>query len=158
MSKGGDRHALQATPENQPHAKLSPDDRWIAYQSDESGRSEIHVRPFPNVNDGKWIVSTGGGVTPVWSHDGREIFYMNGTAMMSVAVDRRGGVFRAAAPTTLFTGPFETGSPNFDVAPDGSSFLMVEADPDAKPTRCTSSSIGAVSSTAIAARDASQAQ
>ena len=135
MSKGGDRHALQATPENQPHAKLSPDDRWIAYTSDESGRSEIHVRPFPNVNDGKWIVSTGGGMTPVWSRDGREIFYMNGTAMMSVAIDSRGGVFRAAAPTTLFTGPFETGSPNFDIAPDGSSFLMVEADPDAKPTQ-----------------------
>jgi hypothetical protein len=55
--------------------------------------------------------------------------------MMAVAVDTRGGTFRASAPTFLFSGPFETGSPNFDVSPDGQSFLMVEADPDAKPTQ-----------------------
>jgi hypothetical protein len=110
--------------------------------SDESESNEIYVRPFPNVNDGKWAVSEGGGVAPVWSPDGRELFYMNGTAMMSVAIDTRGGVFRAAAPTVLFTGPFETGSPNFDVSPDVLSFLMVEADPDATPTRSTSFSTG----------------
>ena len=115
--------------------RLSSDDRWIAYSSDESGSNEVHVRPFPNVNDGKWVVSTSGGVAPVWSPDGRELFYMNGTTMMSVAVDSRGGAFRFAAPTALFSGPFETGSPNFDVSPDGQYFLMVEADPDAKPTQ-----------------------
>ena len=137
MSKGGDRQSLLATPAGEVHPTLSPDDHWIAYTSDESERAEVQVRPFPNVDDGKWVVSMNGGVAPVWSPDGRELFYMNGTAMMSVAIDTRGGVFRYSAPTVLFTGPFETGSPNFDVSPDGQYFLMVEADPDAKPiTRC----------------------
>jgi eukaryotic-like serine/threonine-protein kinase len=135
MSSSGDRRALLSTPAHEPHAKLSPDDRWIAYSSDESGAREIQVRPFPNVNDGKWVVSINGGVAPVWSPNGRELFYMSGTTMMSVAVDSRGGAFRSAAPTALFSGPFETGSPNFDVSPDGQSFVMVEADPDAKPTQ-----------------------
>jgi Tol biopolymer transport system component len=134
-SRSGDRQALVATMGHEPHATLSPDNRWIAYSSDESGAREVHVRPFPNVDDGQWIVSTNGGVAPVWSPAGRELFYMNGTAMMSVVVDSRGRALRAASPTLLFTGPFETGSPNFDVSPDGLSFLMVEADPDAKPTQ-----------------------
>jgi serine/threonine-protein kinase len=135
MSRSGDPQALVATPANEPHATLSPDDRWIAYTSDESGAREVQVRPFPNADAGKWVVSVNGGVAPVWSPNGRELFYMNGTSMMSVAVDARSGSFRFAAPTVLFSGPFETGSPNFDVSPDGQSFLMVEADPDAKPTQ-----------------------
>ena len=135
LSRSGDRHPLLTSPAHEPHPRLSSDDRWITYASDESGSNEVHVRPFPNVNDGKWVVSTSGGVAPVWSPDGRELFYINGTTMMSVAVDGRGGAFRFAAPTALFSGPFETGSPNFDISPDGQYFLMVEADPDAKPTQ-----------------------
>ncbi|HUP21081.1 MAG TPA: hypothetical protein VM778_14185, partial [Gemmatimonadota bacterium] len=92
-------------------------------------------RPFPNVDERKWTVSTGGGVEPVWSPTGRELFYMNGTAMMAVAIEVQGATLDAAAPELLFTGPFETGSPAFDISPDGTYFVMVEADPDAKPTQ-----------------------
>ncbi len=66
--------------------KVSPDGRWMAYMSDESGKSEIYVRPFPEVNQGRWQVSTGGGDTPLWSPDGRELFYRSGDAVMAVAV------------------------------------------------------------------------
>jgi Tol biopolymer transport system component len=78
---GGDPAPLVATPAHEYAASLSPDDRWLAYMSDESGRMEVYVRPFPNVGDGKWLISTGGGANPVWSPTGRELFYMSGNAM-----------------------------------------------------------------------------
>jgi serine/threonine-protein kinase len=116
--------------------RLSPDSHWIAYYSNESGRHEVYVRPFPNVNDHKWMISTTGGWTPVWSPDGRELFYMNGAALMAVPILGGGTTFGAGKPEQLFDGPFDTTQDmNFDVAPDRSHFVMVEADPDAKPTR-----------------------
>jgi serine/threonine-protein kinase len=114
--------------------RLSPDDRWLAYASDESGRMEVYVRPFPNIDGGKWLISRAGGSWPVWSPTGRELYYVDGSVMMSVAVDTA-PIFRAGSPERLFTGPFETGSPQFDISPDGASFIMVEADPDARPTQ-----------------------
>ena len=81
--------------ENNP--KLSPDSRWIAYDSNESGRNEVYVRPFPNVNEQRWALSTAGGWSPVWAADGSEIFYMNGAAMMAVRVKTDGGTFANAA-------------------------------------------------------------
>ena len=96
---------------------------------------EVYVRPFPNVDEGKWLISSGGGGNPVWSPTGRELFYINGTALMSAAIETKGATLRVSAPELLFTGPFETGSPQFDVFPDGASFVMVEADPDARPTQ-----------------------
>jgi serine/threonine-protein kinase len=131
----GDPRPLVATLAHELGPRLSPDDRWLAYQSDESGRPEVYVRPFPNVNDGKWTVSTSGGGWPVWSPTGRELFYMRGTTMMAVPIQSRGAAFAAAAPEPLFSGPFETGSPQFDISPDGSYFVMVEADPNARPTQ-----------------------
>lgn len=113
---------------------LSPDGRWLAYTSDETGREEVYVRPFPNTDDAKWVVSRDGGVAPVWSPTGDELFYMSGRALMAVAITRA-PAFRAALPERLFDGPFETGTPRFDVSPDGSYFVMVEADPDARPTQ-----------------------
>jgi Tol biopolymer transport system component len=124
---------LITTGAHEINARLSPDDRWLAYSSDESGQSEVYVRPFPNVEQGKWLVSTSGGGNPVWSRDGRKLFYIDGTRIMSVSVTARGTIFDAGTPEFLFSGPFETGSPQFDVFPDG-TFAMVEADPDAKPT------------------------
>ena len=134
MPLNGEPRPIVATSAHEPHFDLSPDERWLAYMSDESGRMEVYVRPFPHVDRGKWIVSNGGSV-PVWSPTGRELFYMNATSMMSVAVNSRGDEFQAAAPEVLFSGPFETGSLNFDVSPDGTYFIMAEADPDAKPTQ-----------------------
>jgi serine/threonine-protein kinase len=131
---GADPRPLVATRAHENAARLSPDERWLAYSSDESGRFEVYVRPFPNVDDGRWPVSTGGGLLPEWSPTGRELFYVNGGRMMAARVETKDGTFSAGTPEVLFTGPFETGSPQFDVSPDG-SFVMVEADPDASPTQ-----------------------
>jgi len=65
---------------------LSPDGRWLAYVSDESGRWEVYVRPFPEVNAGRWQISVEGGGAPAWSHSGRELFYRSGQGLMAVAV------------------------------------------------------------------------
>src|SRR5207249_5041905 len=61
---------------NEAHAKFSPDGKWVAYGSDEIGRTEIYVRRFPNAGAGKWQVSTGGGDQPYWRADGKELFYL----------------------------------------------------------------------------------
>jgi Tol biopolymer transport system component len=133
---GGDSQPLVATPTTEMAGRLSSDGNWIAYQSNESGRYEVYVRRFPNTNDGTWIVSTAGGHSPVWSPNGRELFYMTGATLMAVPVGSRGAEFAAGAPAALFSGPFDTTqNKNFDVFPDGSGFVMVEADPDARPTR-----------------------
>ena len=78
---------LIKTPFGEPNAEISPDGRWVAYQSNESGRFEIYVRPFPNVDAGRWLVSTDGGIQPLWSKNGQELFYVGSNgALMSVSV------------------------------------------------------------------------
>jgi Tol biopolymer transport system component len=101
---------------------VSPNGRWIAYQTDESGTTQIAVRPFPNVAARRWQVSTDGGVDPKWSADGRELFYRRDGAVMSVAIGDDPGTSR---PVKLFEGDYVrgTGSKTWDVAPDG-RFLM----------------------------------
>jgi serine/threonine-protein kinase len=134
--RGEDPRRLVSTPGKDIGGKLSPDARWLAYYSDESGREEVYVRPFPDVNAQRWTVSTTGGWSPVWSPDGRELFYVNGAAMMAVAVEVQGTYFVAGKPQLLFDGPFDaTQDMNFDISPDGTYFVMVVADPDARPTR-----------------------
>jgi Tol biopolymer transport system component len=109
---------------NEP--RLSPDGRWLAYASEESGRSEVYVRRFPR-SERHWMVSTGGGSLPVWSRDGKEILYLEGRRMMAVKVEA-GAEFRAGKPVTLFDRPELTmAHPAFDVMGDG--FLMVQRDP-----------------------------
>ena len=85
------------------HFNVSPDGRWIAYQSTESGQDEIYAQPFPNVNDGKWQISRGGGVTPLWGPDGRELFYrgLADNAMMVVTLDTE-PTFNPGNPALLF--------------------------------------------------------
>jgi eukaryotic-like serine/threonine-protein kinase len=105
--------------------KFSPDGRWIAYGSDESGQSEIYVRPYPGPGR-KWQISTEGGVHAVWSRDGKELFYRNGPKFMSVAVNLT-PEFTAATPRLLFEGPYVlVGGNSFDVSPDGQQFLVLE--------------------------------
>jgi Tol biopolymer transport system component len=114
---------LEATPPQFLSAP-SPDGRWIAYESNETGRLEIYVRPFPNVDGGKWQVSADGGEMPRWARDGSEIFYRSGAAMMSVPV-ATAPAFSAGAPVRLFEGNYGNGArPDYDVAPDG-RFLML---------------------------------
>jgi eukaryotic-like serine/threonine-protein kinase len=113
-----------ATPFRESNATISSDGKWVAYQSDESGRWEIYVRAFPE-SDQKWLVSNGGGVMPVWRSDGRELFYLsNDQKMMSVAVTP-GADLEAAAPAALFDAPLRTHpTRQYDVSRDGQRFLL----------------------------------
>jgi Tol biopolymer transport system component len=107
--------------ENQ--AEISPDGRWISYQSNESGMQEIYVRPFPDVDKGRWQVSNGGAFQPRWSRDGRELFFRQpGGVMAAVAVRTDGSSFAAAKPVALFS---TTNYGGYDVAPDG-RFLVIK--------------------------------
>ena len=90
---------------NEFQPQISPDGRWMAYTSDESGKYEVYVRPFPEVDKGRWQVSTSGGDSPLWSPDGRELFYRNGDAVMAVSV-KTDPTFSLETPKTLFRGTY----------------------------------------------------
>jgi Tol biopolymer transport system component len=112
--------------ESAPH--FSPDGRWLTYTSDESGRYEIYVQPYPGPG-GKWQISTEGGTEPVWNPNGRELFYRNGDKMMAVDIATQSG-FTAGKPRMLFEGRYELASvqvSNYDVSPDGQRFLMIKS-------------------------------
>jgi eukaryotic-like serine/threonine-protein kinase len=120
------------------NAEVSPDGRWLAYQSDESGRDEISVRPFPNVQSSKWSISTNGGVQPLWARNGRELFYVSASALMRVPVTTT-PKFEAGVPIKLFEGqyalnPLPGGGMGrmYDVSPDGQRFLMIKEANDAE--------------------------
>jgi eukaryotic-like serine/threonine-protein kinase len=109
--------------------ELSPDGRWIAYFSNESGQMEVYVRPFPKVDSGRWLISTGGGSRPAWSRNGRELFYLApSTAMMVVSVQTN-PTFTPSNPSKLFDVPgaasLQAGR-TYDVSPDGKRFLMTK--------------------------------
>jgi Tol biopolymer transport system component len=106
---------------------FSPDGRWLAYISDESGRFEVYVQPYPGPS-GKWQISTEGGSEPVWNPKGRELFYRAGNKVMAVDIATQ-PVFAAGKPRMLFEGEYNPGPvpiPNYDVSSDGQRFLMVK--------------------------------
>jgi serine/threonine-protein kinase len=110
---------------------VSPDGRWVAYESDSSGRFEIYVRPFPEAGSGQGQVSAAGGTRPLWAHSGRELFYMGlDGALMRVSVDAGGSVWSAGTPAKLLEPKyFGTGSNpgrTYDVSPDDRRFLMIK--------------------------------
>jgi serine/threonine protein kinase len=117
------------SPFNQSFPSFSPDGRWVAYQTDESGRWEICVQPFPTPS-GKWMISTEGGQYPSWARTGREIFFLNGDKMMSVDVQTQ-PAFKAGTPRLLFQTTGYLGVGNYTVAPDSQHFLMVKQDDQA---------------------------
>jgi serine/threonine-protein kinase len=126
----GTPRALLRTPANEKFGAFSPDGNWIAYQSDESGRDEIYKARYPLLSD-KTAVSNRGGGYPVWSRDGRELFYRQGTAMMTVPVVASGTTLRTGSPQLLFDDPSYVGTSGdlrFDVSPDGQRFLTPKAD------------------------------
>jgi serine/threonine-protein kinase len=104
--------------------RFSPDGAWLAYVSDESGRDEVYVQPYPGPGR-KWPISTDGGTDPVWSRDGRELFYRHGDELMAVSITRTPG-FTAGRPGRLFHLRFDRSDhgPNYDVSPDGRWFVM----------------------------------
>jgi serine/threonine-protein kinase len=103
--------------------QFSPDGKWVAYESNESGRGEIYVVPYPGPG-GKSQVSTEGGTQPRWNRNGRELFFRAGARLMAVDVEI-GAAFRAGAAHLLF----EKVSSDYDVAPDGKRFLMLKPSP-----------------------------
>jgi len=105
--------------------QFSPDGRWVAYESDESGRIEVYVVPFPGPG-GKWQVSTGGGRYPKWPHDGTELFYLApDNTLMAAAVNGKGASFEVGAIKPLFETPTFIGFGNpYDVTADGQRFLV----------------------------------
>lgn len=109
---------------NQSGPQFSPDGRWVAYTTDESGRREIYVQPFSGAS-GKWMISTEGGQYPRWARNGHEIFFINGDKLMSVPVETQ-PAFKAGTPRALFQTAGFLGVGNYDVAPDGQHFLMIK--------------------------------
>jgi Tol biopolymer transport system component len=131
----GDRktRALIHTPANEMTPEFSPDGRWLAYVSNESGRSEVYVQPYPGPG-GRHLISTNGGEQPAWSPNGRELFYVqsggfnsgsSARTLMSVKV-ATAPAFRAGAPEPLFeNADLRTNwGRNYDVVPDGQRFLL----------------------------------
>ncbi|HXW07907.1 MAG TPA: hypothetical protein VD833_21935 [Vicinamibacterales bacterium] len=139
LSLDGERPVtwVTRTPFSEFGAEISPDGRWLAYESDPSGQREIHVRAFADADGDGWLVSAGGGSQPLWSHDGRELFYLapDGT-LMSAAVDaiRDGAPFRTGPPSPVIApGPYRARSGTqagrtYDVSPDGGRFLRIKVE------------------------------
>lgn len=115
-------------PGRQQQGRFSPDGRFVAFGSDQSGTFEIFVQPFPDATKGKWMVSTGGGTEPRWSRDGKELFYFSGQALMAVPVSLS-PTFSFGTPVKLFDAPIASGYTNesdlWQVAPDGKRFLFL---------------------------------
>ena len=120
---------LVATEADERHPALSPNGRWLAYRSSESGRAEIYVRPFPNVGDDKVPVSKAGGSEPVWSHSGTELFYINAAGALESATVETQGRFAVHEQRVLFSLPDDVrrsaGGRMYDVSADDRRFLMV---------------------------------
>jgi dipeptidyl aminopeptidase/acylaminoacyl peptidase len=119
---------LVATSATELFPAVSPDGRWLAYGSNESGTTEVYVRPFPETASAKWQVSTAGGSEPTWSPNGRELLYVNGKGEMVSAEITPGAAFGVGRQRSLFSvtelyrpGPI----PMYSVSPDGQRFLMV---------------------------------
>ena len=126
---------------NEGGAVVSPDGQWMAYEADDSGRFEVYVRPFPNVDDGRWPISAAGGAEPVWGPAGQELFYRTGSEVVAVLVGE-GTPSTWSSPIALFADQYVLSfslsqlfgpgrvrySRYYDVAPDG-RFLMIVVTP-----------------------------
>ena len=109
------------------NAELSPDGQWLAYETGETGRAEVYVRPFPNVNAGRWQVSTAGGATPLWSRDGGELFFKSPDGTLMGTRVEPGAVWRSGTPQRVLSGEYHAEARRtFDISPDGRRFLMIK--------------------------------
>jgi serine/threonine protein kinase/Tol biopolymer transport system component len=131
----GDRLARQfiAGEATQYGPEFSPDGKWIAYVSNEAGPFDVYVAPYPGPGARRRI-STGGGVSPAWSHDGAELFYQTRAGLTVVRVDQNSGELAVSEPRVLFKGNYanhsrEDGPREYDVTRDGQHFLLMRVDP-----------------------------
>jgi serine/threonine-protein kinase len=126
---------LIRSPFAETNGEISPDGRWIAYQSNESGREEIYVRPFPDVDHGRWQVSTEGGTRPLWARSGRELFYLDREGLLTSVNVQSQPTFTASKPVRLLKTRYFAGfggagqavaGRTYDVSADGKLFLMLK--------------------------------
>jgi serine/threonine-protein kinase len=146
LAVGGDRRPKTLLAKNfgSVDGALSPDGRWLAYESDEPGHYEIYVRPYPDVEAQQWVISSGGGEEPKWAPDGRTLFFRSAKSLMAAAVET-GPRFSFRAPEAVLDirgYEFRRGPPRtYDVSPDGQRFLLAkpvagaDADSVAQPLR-----------------------
>jgi Tol biopolymer transport system component len=135
----GEVEEFLVTPSDECAPCFSPDGKWIAYVSDQSGLDEVYVRPYARgqAPGSRIAISTWGGIEPRWSPDGRELYYRRRTQLYAVSFEA-GQPATAGRPQLLFDEPYHLspvgrGNPNYDVAPDG-RFLMIRSDEaQAKP-------------------------
>ena len=122
--------AIVATEFDEQNGEVSPGGRWLVYQSNESGQYEICVRPFPNVSDGLWQISTGGGTRPLWAPDGRELFCLDSGGHLMVVPVQTDASFGAGIAEILFENPYwaDATGRTYDISPDGRRFLMIKRD------------------------------
>ncbi|HYF35694.1 MAG TPA: hypothetical protein VD994_10420, partial [Prosthecobacter sp.] len=124
--EGGDAVTYLGGRADETQAQFSPDGRWVAYTSTESGRPEVYVQPFP-ATGAKWQVSTAGGEQPRWRRDGRELFYLSADRkLMAVEVNGSSDTFQVGVPRLLFEPRVSSisGDSPYDVAADGKRFLV----------------------------------
>jgi serine/threonine-protein kinase len=118
------------------HPAVSPDGRWLAYTSNESGTNEVYVRPFPATNGGRWQVSNGGGLEPRWSPDGRELYFLDGTRLVAIPVRASSTTFDTGEPQPLFEASrfvidiFHT---SYEVLPGGRGFIFTRQRETGRP-------------------------
>ena len=141
LTEKGQPKPLMATPKLETNGEVSPNGRWIAFESDESGRREIYVRPFPAVDTGRWQVSISGGTRPVWSRNNRELYFVSPDQQIMAVPVESGKDFTYGRPAALFKGssyylgggPTPLNGRTYDVAPDG-RFLLIKDPPNGPGT------------------------
>ena len=124
--------AFLATPALEVEPEFSPNGKWLVYMSMESGTAEVYIRPYPESRGGVWKISNGGGNQPVWSPDGKKIYYRNGNEMYAVDVTAT-DAFSKGNPKKIFVGNyFLPRGRKWDIHPDGDRFIMLQ-DPQVAP-------------------------
>jgi Tol biopolymer transport system component len=123
-------HAVLTTGAGEGDAQFAPDGRWLAYTSNETGRSEVFVQQYPLDAGGKWQLSTNGGTNPVWSPNGRELFFKRGNDLIAVPVELN-PAFKHGPPAVLFNRPLA--GQRFAVTADAQRFLVLARDENAPP-------------------------
>jgi serine/threonine-protein kinase len=129
MDGKGKPAPLIHTPFTIRNADVSPDGRWIAYESNESAQFQIYVQPFPDVNAGRWQISSAGGTKPLWAPNGRELFYVDGTGAVTTVPIQAAAAFSFGKPVRLVDAKYFHGvqqSRSYDVSRDGQRFLMIK--------------------------------
>jgi serine/threonine-protein kinase len=121
--------SLLRTNANESNGDISPDGKWLAYQSNESGQDRVFVRPFPNVNAGVWQISADGGTRPVWARNSRELFFIDGNSRLTAVPVETSPTFSRENPSLVFNRSYWVGATTgrtYDVSRDGQRFLMVK--------------------------------